>query len=50
VVQADLGKKQDPVSKITRAKKKKKKNKGAGGVAQVEEHQPSKYEALNSTP
>jgi hypothetical protein len=28
VVQADLGKKQDPVSKITRAKKKKKKTKG----------------------
>jgi hypothetical protein len=41
VVQASLGKKQDPISKITRANR-------AGGVAQVEEHLPSKSEALSS--
>jgi hypothetical protein len=43
VVQADLGRKQDPISKITNAKR-------AGGVAQVVELLPSKCKALNSSP
>jgi hypothetical protein len=43
MVQAGLGKKRDPISKITRVKK-------AGGMAQVVEHQPSKYKARGSLP
>jgi hypothetical protein len=43
MVQADLGKKRDPISKITTADR-------AGGMAQVVEHLPSKCNALNSTP
>jgi hypothetical protein len=38
MVQTDLGKKQNPISKITRAKR-------AGGVAQVVAHLPKKYKA-----
>jgi hypothetical protein len=41
VVQANLGKKQDPISKITRAKR-------VGGIAQVIEYLLSKQEALTS--
>jgi hypothetical protein len=41
MIQASLGKKWDPFSKITRAKM-------AGGVAQVIEHLPSKCEVLSS--
>jgi hypothetical protein len=43
MVQVSLGKKQDPISKITRAKK-------AGGVAQAVEHLPSKCKTLSSKP
>jgi hypothetical protein len=43
VVQAGLGIKWDPISKITNTKR-------AGGVAQVVEHLPSKFEALSSNP
>jgi hypothetical protein len=48
VKQEDCGtdsqyKKQDPISKITRAKM-------VGGMAQVVQCLPSKYEALNSNP
>jgi hypothetical protein len=43
VVQSSLGKKQDPISKITRATR-------ATGMAQVVEHLPSKKEALHSNP
>jgi hypothetical protein len=43
MVQASLGKNQDPVSKIIRSKK-------AGGLAQVVEHLPSKCAALISNP
>jgi hypothetical protein len=39
MVLADLGKKQDPVSKITRTKR-------AGSAAQAEEHLPGKWQAL----
>jgi hypothetical protein len=42
MVQADPGIKQDPISKIT--------NIWAGGIVQVVEHQPSKHEALSSSP
>jgi hypothetical protein len=42
-VQAQPGKKQDPIFKITIAKR-------TGGTAQVVEHLPSKQEALNSNP
>jgi phosphatidate phosphatase PAH1 len=38
--QTSLGKKQDPISKITRTKR-------AGGIVQVVECLPSKHEALN---
>jgi hypothetical protein len=38
-----LGKKQDPLSKITRSKR-------AGGAAQAVESLPSKYKALNLNP
>jgi hypothetical protein len=41
IVQAGLGKKQDPISKITRAKRTE-------GLAQAVEHLTSKYEALSS--
>jgi hypothetical protein len=41
VVQASLGKKQDAISKITRAKR-------LGGVAQTAEHLPSKHGVLSS--
>jgi hypothetical protein len=37
-IQASLSKKQDPTSKVNRAKR-------AGGVAQAAEHLPSKYKA-----
>jgi hypothetical protein len=43
MVQTSLGKKRDPISKITRAKR-------AGGVAQVVEPLPSKCKALSSNP
>jgi hypothetical protein len=43
VVQAHLSKKQDLISKITRAKR-------SGGMAQVVEHLPSKCETLSSNP
>jgi hypothetical protein len=42
-VQARLGKKQDPISKITRAKR-------VGGVKQAVEYLPRKYENLSSNP
>jgi hypothetical protein len=42
-VQAFPGIKQDPISKITNAKRN-------GGVAQVVMQMPSKHETLNSTP
>jgi hypothetical protein len=42
-VQVSLGKKQDLVSKIIRAKR-------AGDVVQAVKHQPSKCEALSSNP
>jgi hypothetical protein len=38
-----LGKKQDPISKITRAKR-------AGGVVQAVEYLPNKHKALTSNP
>jgi hypothetical protein len=41
--QASLGKKQDPISKITRAK-------SAGGVVQAVEGLPSKHKALHLNP
>jgi hypothetical protein len=41
MIQSSLGKKQDPVSKITRAKR-------AGGVAQAVEHLPGKLKAKKS--
>jgi hypothetical protein len=41
LVQIDLNKKWNPISKITRAKRD-------GGVAQVVEHLPSKHKAMNS--
>jgi hypothetical protein len=44
VVQATLGKKQDPASRITKSKKR------AGGVAHVVEHLPSKHKTLSSSP
>jgi hypothetical protein len=40
-VQARMSKKQDPISKITRAKR-------ADGMTKVVEHLPSKCKALNS--
>jgi hypothetical protein len=43
MVQGSLGKKQDPITKITRAKK-------AGGVAKVVEHLPPKCKALSPHP
>jgi hypothetical protein len=43
VVQASLGKKGDPVSKITRVKR-------AGGMAKVVEYLSSKCEVLSSNP
>jgi hypothetical protein len=43
MVQVDLGKKQEPISKTMRAKR-------AGGTVQVVEHPPSKQEALSSNP
>jgi dihydroxyacid dehydratase/phosphogluconate dehydratase len=43
VVQAGLGKKLDPMSKITRVKR-------AGGVTQVIEYLPSKNKILSSNP
>jgi hypothetical protein len=43
MVQASLGKKQDPISKITRAKR-------AGGMAQGVEHTSQKHEALSFKP
>jgi hypothetical protein len=43
-VQASLGRKQDPISKIIRKKKK------ARDVAQAIEHLPSKCEVLSSNP
>jgi hypothetical protein len=43
VVQASLGRNQDPISKITRMK-------GAGGMAQVVESLPSKSKALSFNP
>jgi hypothetical protein len=43
VVQAGLGKKQDPISKITRAKM-------AGGMVQTVEYLPSKHEVLTPVP
>jgi hypothetical protein len=43
VTQAGLGKKQDPISKITRAKR-------AGGVAQAVECLTHKHEALSPNP
>jgi hypothetical protein len=42
MVQAGLGKKQPPISKITRAKR-------AGGIEQAEQDLPSKHEALSSS-
>jgi hypothetical protein len=41
VAQAGLGLKQDPIFKITKAKR-------TGGIAQVAEHLPSKLKALSS--
>jgi hypothetical protein len=41
MVRGSLGKKQDPISKITRAKT-------AGGMAQVVERLPSNYKTLSS--
>jgi hypothetical protein len=41
--QASLGKNQDPISKITRAK-------SAGGITQAVQHLPKKCEALSSNP
>jgi hypothetical protein len=41
IVQAGLGERQDPMSKITRAKR-------VGGMAQSVQHLPSKCKALNS--
>jgi hypothetical protein len=41
MVQVDLGKKQDSISKITRAKR-------AEDMAQVVDHLPMKHETLNS--
>jgi hypothetical protein len=43
IVQGCLGIKQNPISKITKAKR-------AGGVVQVVECLPSKYEALSFIP
>jgi hypothetical protein len=43
MVQTSLGKKQGPISTITRAKR-------AGGGAQTVSDLPSKYEALSSNP
>jgi hypothetical protein len=43
VVQASLGKKQDPISKITRENR-------AGVVTQMVKHLPSKCKALSSKP
>jgi hypothetical protein len=43
VAQDSLGKKQDPISKITRAKM-------AGGIAQAVEYLPSKWKVLNLNP
>jgi hypothetical protein len=43
MVQVSLSKKQDPISKITRAKR-------TGGVAQIEERLLCKCEALSSKP
>jgi hypothetical protein len=43
IVQTNPGKKQDPISKIYRAKR-------AGSVVQGVEHLPSKCETLSSTP
>jgi hypothetical protein len=43
VVQASLGKKQDPSSKITKAKR-------AGGIAQAVERLSNKCEVLSSNP
>jgi hypothetical protein len=43
MVQVSLGIKQDPISKITRAKR-------ASGVTQVVEHLLRTWEALSSTP
>jgi uncharacterized protein (DUF4213/DUF364 family) len=41
VVQASLGKKQDPISKITRVKR-------VGGMAQAVQHLSSKFKVLSS--
>jgi hypothetical protein len=41
MIQAELGQKQGPISKITKAKR-------AGGVAQAAEQLPSKCKALSS--
>jgi hypothetical protein len=41
VAQANLGKKQESISKIAKAKR-------AGGLAQAVKYQPSKYKALSS--
>jgi hypothetical protein len=43
VVQADLGKKQEPIFKITRVK-------GAGSMTQLVKHLPSKHKALSKNP
>jgi hypothetical protein len=43
IVQAGLGKKQDPLSKITRAKI-------TAGVVQAVKHLPHKHQALSSNP